>query len=202
MQPIDEILAEEIRKQGDISEHLVTLKRYASVCDHVTEMGVRWVCSTYAFIAGVPNKLVSYDINPVAPDKLKLLHEQAKSLSIDFQFIQQDVLNTEIEKTDLLFIDTLHSYKQLSCELHLHADKARKLIVLHDVITFGYHDEGIPNIPDHLKEFADSLPNNKGLLAALNEFLENHPEWLLHNIYQNNNGLAILTRGPMNKHFT
>ncbi len=36
-------------EKSDINEHLPTLKRYAEKCDHITEMGVRSVVSTWAF---------------------------------------------------------------------------------------------------------------------------------------------------------
>ena len=39
---------------SDINEHLPTLKRYAEDCDHITEMGVRWLVSTIAFMMGQP----------------------------------------------------------------------------------------------------------------------------------------------------
>ena len=48
---------------SDINEHLPTLKKYAEECEHITEMGVRWVVSTFAFMAGLPKKLISYDID-------------------------------------------------------------------------------------------------------------------------------------------
>ena len=37
---------------SDINEHLPTLKKYAEECEHITEMGVRWVVSTYALLMG------------------------------------------------------------------------------------------------------------------------------------------------------
>ena len=44
---------------SDINEHLPTLKKYSEECDHITEMGVRWLVSTFAFLMGKPKKLVS-----------------------------------------------------------------------------------------------------------------------------------------------
>jgi len=48
---------------SDINEHLPILKKYTENCNHVTEMGVRSIVSTWAFLAGNPNTLISYDIN-------------------------------------------------------------------------------------------------------------------------------------------
>jgi len=43
-------------KSADIREHLYTLKNYAEKSRHITEMGVRGVVSTWAFLAGKPTK--------------------------------------------------------------------------------------------------------------------------------------------------
>ena len=50
-------------KPANINEHLETLKNYSAKCEHVTEMGVDRVVSTYAFMMGFPKKMISYDIN-------------------------------------------------------------------------------------------------------------------------------------------
>ena len=47
---------------SDINEHLPVLKELASQSDSVVEMGVRWVVSTFALLAGKPKSLTSMDI--------------------------------------------------------------------------------------------------------------------------------------------
>lgn len=184
------------RKGGDISEHLRTLARLSSECDHVTELGVRWVCSTWGLLLGKPRKLVSYDVNPVNPEMLAELTRIAGGQGTDFRFVQGNVLDLEIEPTDLLFIDTLHTYRQLKTELYLHADKARKYIVLHDTVSFASHDEGqidLSVLPKDLADLIASLPSRKGLLAAVDEFLAVH-DWKVVENHRNNNGLMVLGR--------
>ena len=44
---------------SDINEHLPTLKVYAEQCEHVTEMGVRGIVSTYALLMGKPKTMIS-----------------------------------------------------------------------------------------------------------------------------------------------
>ena len=39
---------------SDINEHIPALINYAQQCDHITEMGVRWIVSTWAFMAASP----------------------------------------------------------------------------------------------------------------------------------------------------
>lgn len=54
-----------------------------------------------------------------------------------FCFIQASTLDIEIDETDLLFIDTQHTYAQLIAELRKHHSKVRRWIALHDTMIFG-----------------------------------------------------------------
>lgn len=165
---------------SDMNEHLPTLMRYASECSHVTEMGVRAVVSTYGLMMGKPAVMRSYDIVPIETYGVhrNYLMSLGEENGVDFQFIQANVLHIDIEETDLLFIDTYHTYNQLKDELKLHADKARKYLIFHDTTTFGEFGEG----------------GVKGLWPAIEEFLEGNGEWQLEKRYTNNNGLTILKR--------
>jgi hypothetical protein len=127
---------------SDINEHLPTLAKLASECETITEMGVRYCVSTWAFIEGNPKKLTCIDINHPShyvpqggPQAFEKVLVACKDKGIDFEFIQASTLDIEIEPTDLLFIDTEHTYNQLSQELKLHASKAKKYIVLHDTTS-------------------------------------------------------------------
>ena len=167
--------------ESDINEHLPVLREYAEKCDTITEMGVRFVVSTYAFAIANPKKIVSIDI--IHPNdyterygvsssyRLKEIEDHCTDNNIIFQFIKGDTKSIEIEETDLLFIDTLHTYEQLKAELNLHSNKVKKYIILHD--TFSCANEFIP---------------------ALNEFLKDNNNWSIHKVYENNNGLTILEK--------
>ena len=101
---------------SDINEHLPTIIKYGQECDHITEMGVRSVLSTWGWLAAAPKtKLISYDLhNPSRWDgNIKEVEETAKAYGISFEFIEANVLEIDIEETDLLFIDTWHHYNQL-----------------------------------------------------------------------------------------
>ncbi len=144
----------------DISEHLPTLRLLVSLCDHVTEFGVRSGVSTQAFLTtNVPS--IHYDIDP-----------QPFAFPSPHSFIQADTLKIDIQPTDLLFIDTEHSYEQLSQELALHANKVRKYLVFHDTTTY-----------------------DEALTPAIVEFLKDHKDWKLLAQYLNNNGLTVLVKG-------
>jgi len=163
---------------SDINEHLPVLRKYAAECDHVTEMGVRGVVSTYAFLTARPKKLISYDIIDI---KWKDIAEAVKE-ETEFIFIQGDTLTEIIDPTELLFIDTLHNYTQLKEELRLHAPSVSKYIIFHDTTTYAY--------------IGESYEGNReiGLWPAISEFLEENKEWNIKERLTNNNGLTIIEK--------
>ena len=168
----------------DINEHMPTLKKYAEECQHITEFGVQYANSTIAFMSGFPKRLISYDIVPIEQYGLdrQYMKQLALSNNVDFDFIVGDTREIEIEETDILFIDTEHTYDQLIIELTKHGNKSRKYIILHDTTSKGIHG-------DHGKD---------GLLKAINEFLGENKEWQILETFTNNNGLTILKRNDAN----
>jgi hypothetical protein len=50
-------------------------------------------------------------------------------------YLGNNVLEVEIEETELLFIDTYHYYAQLKKELKLHAGKISRYIAFHDTFN-------------------------------------------------------------------
>jgi hypothetical protein len=178
---------------SDINEHLPTLKKYASQCKTVTEMGVRFACSTWAFLEGKPEKLTCYDINyEFFRPSSDLLNKMSELYNVKFEFITADSLKTDIENTDLLFIDTLHRYSQLIGELNKHHKNVNKFIILHDTTTFANVDEGLY---DHASDIVKNKETHKqGLLLALNEFMSENKEWVIEEVFTNNNGLTVLKR--------
>jgi tetratricopeptide (TPR) repeat protein len=179
----------------DIHEHLNTLRNLANECSHVTEFGTRYGISTAALICGQPQKMVSYDINAdwFAPFKSEA-EALAQAAGVNFQFVEGDVLGVDIEETDLLFIDTHHTYNQLTKELNKHSFKVRKYIVLHDTVTYGTEDEK-PYDNGVVSEQLNGLQRSReGLQMALEDFLEGNPDWKIKVHYPNNNGLTVLKK--------
>jgi cephalosporin hydroxylase len=153
-------------------------------------MGVRWVSSTWPLIYSNPKKIISYDIvtNPNIIEVINLCNEY----SVDYSFHERDVLQLEIEPTELLFIDTLHTYNQLISELKIHSNKVSKYIVLHDTDFFGRVDE---SVYEHASNLIKENPTTKqGLMTAVEDFLSTElgQSWEIFKIYKNNNGLTIL----------
>jgi len=192
MEKIKLIYENHCKSPSDINEHLSTLLKYAEECDHITEMGVRWVSSTWPLLLSNPKKMISYDIvrHPQINEVINLSNEY----NINYSFIETDVLNIQIESTDLLFIDTLHTYNQLIKELELHSEKSYKYIILHDTTTFGDVDE---NLYSHASPLIINESKNKqGLWTAVLDFLESEKGklWEVKERFTNNNGLTILKR--------
>lgn len=155
----------------DINEHLPILKLYAKKSDIIYELGVRSIVSTWALLAGRPKKMVSVDIYHPSyyGARIEPVYEACQEEGIDFTFVQISSLDLEIEETDLLFIDTIHTYEQVTAELNRHASKTKKFILLHDT----------------------ELPEMK---KAVLDFVDANKEWHIEEMKENNNGLTVLKR--------
>ena len=100
----------------------------------------------------------------------------------------------DIDKTDMLFIDTLHTYNQLSKELRKHEGSVNKWIILHDTITFGQVDEGFYQNGEISDEISNQVVSKRGLYTALIDFLEENKNWKIKEHFTNNNGLTVIER--------
>jgi hypothetical protein len=160
-------------KKVTTNYNLPDFKRYASECEHITEIGVHFIVSTWGFLAGHPKRMISIDIEHPSfyGGDLKTVFDGCKEVGIVFNFIQASSHDVILEETDLLYIDSDHTYKHLSGELTLHGNKARKYIILHDTITRA-----------------------EQLLPAMNEFLEANKHWKVHEVINNQCGVTVLKR--------
>jgi hypothetical protein len=164
----EEMFKELEDKPSDINEHMLILRLYAGRSSRVVEFGTRGGVSTLAFLAGQPDCLTTVDIDPRLVD---IDHLKDHCGDTKFESIIANSLEYEIDRCDLLFIDTDHNYTQLSAELALHHSKVTRWIIMHDTESFPVCGE------------------------AYRDFLAKHgTEWkeLVH--YPNNNGLTILER--------
>ena len=158
--------------KSDINEHIAMMHRYADQCEHVTEFGVRTGVSTWAWLASRAKTIRCYDIENVIHN-LEHHIQSAKDTRKDFTFTAADTVADlfEIEQTDLLFIDTDHTYKQCSKELKKHANKVNKYLIFHDTVNCGSE-----------------------LMPAINEFLKDNPNWIIKEKVWENNGLMVLEK--------
>ena len=169
----DRKLREEMFEQlssspSDRNEHLQTLRMYAGRSSRVVEFGTRTGVSTLALLAGQPDSLITVDID-CSIVNVDHIYECVGGTAFRSEIASS--LDYVIDACDLLFIDTDHSYTQLSAELSLHHSKVTRWIIMHDTESFPCCGE------------------------AYRDFLTKHrAEWKELAHYPNNNGLTILER--------
>jgi hypothetical protein len=189
-------------RPSDINEHLPTLRKYATKCSVIAEMGVRGGLSTWAFIQGlVENREQTKELVCVDIDNLDLTEiiNIAKDAGVNVKFIKDDSAKVDLGKrVDLLFIDTWHVYAHLKRELDFHHSNVEKYIIMHDTTVDAILGESIRCGLNVIKQAADSGYSVedicKGLTPAIDEFLLAHPEWEMIHKFENCNGLTILSR--------
>ena len=162
---------------SDINEHVETLKNLCDTVDSVTEFGVRTGMSTRGILMSKAKKIRSYDL--YLDDNIKYLFSLVSNTK-DAKYEAGNTLEINIEQTDLLFIDTDHTYNQLRDELNRHHTKVNKYICFHDTHTYGVHS----------KDPVD----NPGLMPAIMEFMRDHPEWKVDYFTTKNNGFTVLKK--------
>jgi len=200
MSEIVRLYHEKCRHISDIHEHLPTLYKYALQCNHITECGVRYIVSSYAFAFGLKdkenNKLIQVD--PYKDPSAEKFKNECQNENINVLFYEQSDLECPLENTELLFIDTWHVYGQLKRELERWNLYVSKYIILHDTTVDEWNGETIRmgfNAEEQSKTCGiPILEINMGLWPAVVEFLSNHPEWRLKERFTNCNGLTILER--------
>ena len=162
--------------------HFEMLKRYADLCKSVTEFGVYDWNTTWSFVNSSIKKLRCYDgkergkfsrKNGGYNDVVKACEEN----EIDFKFVKADTRTCDIDETDMLFIDTWHTYDQVKAELRL-ADKVNKFILFHDTVLYGETGSG----------------GEEGILRAIDEFLQDNPDWIKLEDNKTGNGLLAIKR--------
>jgi hypothetical protein len=176
---------------SSINEHLPLLRDYASRCKSVAEFGVDIGQSTTAFLMGQPQYLCSYDV--VRTPQLQELFDIDESRrdigntvlckigATEWWFHQADSRKVPISSlTDLLLIDSSHCYTHVKSELDRHHKQVRKYILMHDYVAYG--------------EYGEAGPPQVGIMPAITEFLEAHPEWVEKERIPINNGLFIMER--------
>lgn len=165
----------------DLDQHIDKLFELSSQVEHATELthrrestiGLLGAKRVLSFNAETDDTLIR--LTQLFREKLKLTnYPLANPLP-------------EIEETDLLFIDTIHTAPRLWTELQKYHAKVRRWIVLHDTHLHG--------------EFGEDIEGKKqpGLLPALRRFMQDHPEWSV--IYHTGKqyGLTVVGKLPGDK---
>jgi hypothetical protein len=163
----------------DISAHLPFLEFLAHFCDHITEFGTRHCFSTAAFINGCKRggKVISYDLR--ATRDMEYLSTIDIPCLWEYRLCDTADEELEIEETDLLFIDTLHTEKQVRAELR-QAYRVKRWICFHDTFSQG-------------KESQDET-GQRGILYAIEDFIYKNPEWKMVYSVPFNHGLMLIEK--------
>ena len=138
-------------------------------------------------------------LNDIKPCNINEVLRLTSNLKIDIKYEWINDLDLEIkENYDLTFIDTWHVYGQLKRELEKFSKVTNKYIIMHDTTIDDYKGETIRVKWNAEKQSAETgIPIdeiNKGLVPAIEEFLENNKNWELKERFTNNNGLTILKK--------
>lgn len=191
------------RESSDIYEHIPVLKQLSLECSSVAEIGIRGMVSTWGVLEGLAENSMSkksylgIDLANPPASSLNLAKKLSQANNINFQFWKINDMNIDINKfenVDMLFIDSLHTYCHLTYELEKFCNKVNKYISMHDTSApWGTEDDNqyhgdFSEYPDHYDK------NKRGLWAAVEDFLQRHPEWTLYERRFNNHGFTILKR--------
>jgi hypothetical protein len=187
------------QQPSDIYEHLPVLRQLAKECSSVVEIGLRTIISTWGILQGLsenPSSTRSYlgiDIDAPPYQTLFLAKRLAETNGIEFDFWQANDMKIDIEPVEMLFIDSLHTYCHLTYELEKFSPKVKKYIVMHDTSDpWGSRDQ--PYLGDYSEYPPEYNRKSQGLWPAVEDFLQRHPEWTLHQRRLNNHGLTTLRR--------
>lgn len=185
---------------SDIHEHVPILRDIAKQCESAVELGVRSMNSTWGILLGLSENSLQFhsyigiDLENPPENMLNLAKKLTSEIGISFQFWQANDMNINIPVSDMLFIDTLHTYCHLTYELEKFSSKIKKFIVMHDTSDpWGSNDD--PWYSGDHSEYPSWIDFNKrGLWPAVEDFLARHPEWTLKERRLNCFGLTILER--------
>ncbi len=197
---LDQQYAQHCKERSDINEHLPVLRQLSSECSSVIEIGVRNVVSTWGILIGLtdsphhPKSYLGIDLNYPPENKYRLAQALAEQNQISFKFWKGNDLDAEVEPADMIFIDTLHTYCQLTVELEKFASKANKYITMHDT-SAPWGDQDDTEYRGDCSEYPAYVDRTKrGLWPAVVDFLARPPEWELKERRFNNHGFTTLMR--------
>jgi len=161
---------------SDVKDVLKYYEKYAKQCKTITEFRDRQYLTTLCFLHQKPKKLSVYNYEEcIVAEDIKI----AFSGEVFVSFSVKDSLTVDIEKVDLLHLDTFHNYERVYGELNKHHLKVKKFILIHDTETF---------------KFIGSDGTKPGLKNAIDDFIFKNKEWQIEAHYKESNGLTVLSR--------
>jgi hypothetical protein len=181
-----------LRRDTPITAHLPRLQALANGLDLAVEFGVQRGASSSSLLMGAKH-VISYDI--VETPEARTLQRLAEDR---WTYRIQDSRQAAPVPCDLLFVDSLHTFAQVTDEMQLHADSVTRYLVFHDVLTFGSvgaraesgeqswtYRAGLSVPPEHL-----------GIRPAIDGLMIRDRSWQIAASYTDSHGLLVLERRP------
>ena len=182
-------------KASDINEHLLQQRLLAQRCKSILQIGVASFMPTWAFFLGLTSgsSYIAID-HRIEPDGVSEVFEIAADRGIDAQFLEQDNIAIDQEGFDMVFIDGIHTYAQVTYELYQLAPYTWKYLTLHDSSGPWGEADDLRYTGDR-SEYPEWINKTKrGVWPAISDFLAINPDWRLKQRKTNNNGFTILER--------
>lgn len=157
------------------------------------EFGVKRGGSSSALLLGA-DRVVSYDIV-----ETREARELAVVAGERWTYLIQDARVADVTECDMIFLDSLHTYEQVSAELKAHGQKAKRYLAFHDTQTFGTVGADGETGRQKWTYFPGrgSVPMDcLGIRQAIDEHMIEHPEWRIKAAYPDSHGLLVLERWP------
>lgn len=193
--------------QHTTHEHIMTFYNYTRNCKSVCEVGIEGGFSTWGFLMGLFDNKTKFeresDLFYVGVDierypVVQECQEICNNVNLDFSFIQSNSVEAVIPEVDLLYIDSWHVYGHLKRELEHFHSKVRKYIIMHDTSIDGEIGESVRrgwNVAEQAQKYGYTEDEVvKGLWPAIQDFVDQHPQWIIKERYTNCYGLTILER--------
>jgi hypothetical protein len=188
---------------SDINEHVSLLAACASNFPRFTVLGNMNV-GTFSVVAGLQSQMPPGSLRAIG--WWMTLFTEARLLAPNVQIVHEDIPFEdawatrifEAKACDILFIDGFHCYAQVQAELKQHAHAVTTAILLHDTSIDALTSEAVRCNMD-LEDLVNRTGYSKkdltlGIWPAINEFIEESPDWVLLHRFTNNNGLTVLCR--------
>ena len=213
-QKIEEIASRQILTDSQMFDYIKPLAEYAKGCDHITEMGVAIVTSTWAFLSAKPKRLVCVDIDHNCP--IGEIREAAARIGVDFEFVVGDTnhgITTELNKHCTILNggdnrkNNGENYRELweKTPVPYYTCEPTDLLFIdtyHHYVSLKYelttHSKAVSKyiiLHDTISFGTQGEGNDEiGLQAAVKEFLAEHPQWTTEKEFTNYPGLYVMKR--------
>lgn len=154
---------ERVKNELQARPFLTQIRQICKPFSHITEFGTGEGYITVAVLASQPEKFISYDSKLY--NEMQSIVDSAEVSKTDFKLIIKNVLNEQIEPTQVLILNTKNTFNQLLAELTTHCKKVENVIAVPRAHTFDYENQ------------IEEVGKKQGLRPAIEEFLQINPNW-------------------------